>query len=101
MHKYMRRACMALGVAALLAGGAPAQANPAWADDIGVARFAHFGVSYVINNQLQRSCHMSPFAATLTTIAIGAAKEQFVDDHFDRGDFAADCAGALFYQVHF
>ena len=90
-------------LAALLALPVTAQAQPLndAVSDIGVDRFAHFGVSYVINNQLQRSCHMSPFTATLTTIAIGAAKEQFVDDHFDKGDFAADCAGALFYQVHF
>lgn len=33
--------------------------------------------------------------------AIGAAKEAFIDDHFDRGDFAADCAGVLMYQVRF
>ena len=25
----------------------------------------------------------------------------WVDDHFDRGDFAADCAGVLMYQVKF
>lgn len=69
--------------------------------DVGTDRFAHFGVSYVINDQLQKNCHMKPFAAALTTIAIGAAKEQWIDDHFDRGDFAADCAGALFYEVRF
>lgn len=90
-------------LAALLALPVTVQAHPLNDDisDIGVDRFAHFGVSYVINDELQRNCKMSPFAATLTTIAIGAAKEQFVDDHFDRGDFAADCAGALFYQVRF
>ena len=90
-------------LAALLALPVTARAQPLndAVSDIGVDRFAHFGVSYVINDELQRNCKMSPFAATLTTIAIGAAKEQFVDDHFDRGDFAADCAGALFYQVHF
>lgn len=88
----------------LLAGSAmTVNASPAHEayDNIGVDRFAHFGLSYVINDQLQRTCKMPPFAATLTTIAIGAAKEQWLDDHFDRGDFAADCAGALFYEVKF
>lgn len=39
--------------------------------------------------------------AATTTLAIGAAKEAWIDDHFDRGDFAADCAGVLVYQVKF
>lgn len=39
--------------------------------------------------------------AATTTLAIGAAKEAWIDDHFDRGDFAADCAGVLMYQVKF
>lgn len=51
MHKYMRRACMALGVAALL--------------------------------------------------ALGAAKEAWMDGRFDRGDFAADAAGVLTWEIHF
>lgn len=76
-------------------------ASASAADDIGTDRFAHFGISYAINDQLQKSARMSPFAATLTTIAIGAAKEALIDDHFDHGDFAADCAGALFVNIHF
>lgn len=92
-----------VALALLMLPVVPASAQPLndAIGNIGVDRCAHFAVSYVINDELQRNCRMSPFAATLTTIAIGAAKEQFVDDHFDRGDFAADCAGALFYQVHF
>lgn len=89
--------------AALFFVVAPAQAQALddTISDVGVDRFAHFGISYVINDQLQKQAKMGPFAATLTTIAIGAAKEQWADDHFDRGDFAADCAGALFYEVKF
>lgn len=45
---------------------------------------AHFGVSYVINDQLQDTFHVKPFAAALATVAIGFAKEAFVDDHFDK-----------------
>ena len=40
------------------------------------------------------------FWAATTTLAIGAAKEA-LDDHFDRGDFASDCAGVLMYQIKF
>lgn len=70
-------------------------------DTVGVDRFAHAGVSYIINDQLHRNCHFNRFWAATTTLAIGAAKEAFIDDHFDRGDFAADCAGVLMYQVRF
>ena len=70
-------------------------------DTVGVDRFAHAGVSYIINDQLRRNAHFNPFWAATATLAIGAAKEAWIDDHFDRGDFAADCAGVLMYQVRF
>lgn len=70
-------------------------------NDIGVDRFAHAGVSYIINDQLKRNAHLNDFWAATATLAIGAAKEAWIDDHFDRGDFAADCAGVLMYQVKF
>lgn len=70
-------------------------------DTVGVDRVAHVGVSHIINDQLRRNAHFNPFWAATTTLAIGAAKEAWIDDHFDRGDFAADCAGVLMYQVKF
>lgn len=70
-------------------------------DTVGVDRVAHAGVSYIISDQLHRSCHFNRFWSAATTLAIGAAKEAWVDDHFDRGDFAADTAGVLMYQVRF
>ena len=70
-------------------------------DTVGVDRFAHAGMSYVINDQLHRNCHFNRFWAGFTTLAIGAAKEKWIDDHFDRGDFAADAAGVLTYQIRF
>lgn len=84
----------------LLAGTCQAK-DTDFSNDIGVDRFAHFGISYVINDQLKRNAGMNDFWAGFTTLAIGAAKEAWIDDHFDNGDFAADCAGVLFYQVHF
>ena len=70
-------------------------------DTVGVDRFAHAGVSYIINDQLRRNAHFNPFWAATATLAIGAAKEAWIDDHFDRGDFAADAAGVLMYQIRF
>lgn len=75
-----------------------------WGDlqnKVGVDRVAHFACSYIINDQLQKTCKMSPFMATLTTIAIGAAKEKFVDNKWDNGDFAADCLGAFVADIRF
>lgn len=69
-------------------------------DTVGVDRFAHAGISYVINDQLHRNCHFNRFWAATTTLAIGAVKEA-LDDNFDHGDFAADCAGVLMYQIKF
>lgn len=71
------------------------------ADSIGVDRFAHFGVSYAINDQLHRNCGMNKFWAGFTTLCIGAAKEKWIDKKWDNGDFAADCAGVLVYTVTF
>ena len=67
-----------------------------FSSNIGVDRVAHFGVSYVICDQLHRNCGMNEFWAAVTTIAIGAAKEKWIDNNWDSGDFAADCAGAMF-----
>ena len=69
-------------------------------DHVGVDRFAHAGCSYIIADQLHRA-GMNKFWAGATTLAIGAAKEQWIDSKFDRGDFAADCAGVLMYEVKF
>lgn len=99
----MKRAILA--AAAALAMLAPTMCSAQAVNDaigaVGVDRFAHAGVSYIINDQLHRNCHFNRFWAAATTLAIGAAKEAFIDDHFDRGDFAADYAGVLMYQVRF
>lgn len=99
----MRKAILA--AAAALAILAPTMCSAQSVNDaistVGVDRFAHAGISYIINDQLQRNAHFNRFWAAATTLAIGAAKEAWIDDHFDRGDFAADAAGVLMYQVRF
>lgn len=42
-------------------------ASASAADDIGTDRFAHFGISYAINDQLQKSARMSPFASSCSS----------------------------------
>ena len=71
------------------------------ADSVGVDRFPHSGISHGINAQPKRNAGFNDFWAAATTLAIGAAKEKWIDKQWDNGDFAADCAGVLFYQIKF
>mgnify|MGYP000864881695 CR=1 FL=1 len=87
-------------IAMLLLLPAPCGARQKLIDDIGVDRFAHAGISYLICDQLKRNCGMNDFWAATTTLAVGAFKE-LADGHWDSGDFAADCAGVLMYQLRF
>ncbi len=70
-------------------------------DNIGTDKIAHAAVSYVICDQLKRNAGFNDFWAAFTTLAIGAIKEGLIDDHWDGGDFAADCTGVMMYQVKF
>ena len=69
-------------------------------DAVGEDKICHAAVSYIICDQLKHA-GMNDFWAAFTTLAIGAIKEGLIDDHWDGGDFAADCAGVAFYQVRF
>ena len=89
------------GLAAGLVLSLPLTAEASGITNPPLDKTAHFAVSYLICDQLHRNCGMNKFWASVTTIAIGAAKEKFIDDHWDGGDFAADCAGVLFYQIKF
>lgn len=71
------------------------------ADSVGVDRIAHASCSYVICDQLKRNCGFNDFWAAFCTLAIGAAKEKWIDKEWDNGDFAADCLGVLTYQISF
>ena len=69
-------------------------------DRIGTDKCTHFAISYVINDQLHRNTKLSALERFGVVAAIGAVKE-LTDDHWDSGDFAADCAGVLMYEVKF
>ena len=70
-------------------------------DNIGVDRFAHAGISYIICDQLKRNAGFNDFWAAVTTLALGAAKEKWIDNEWNGGDFAADCMGVAMYQIKF
>ena len=96
----MKRILFAAVVAAMILLPVPCGANHRLVDSVGVDRVAHAGISYLICDQLKRNAEMNDFWAATTTLAIGALKE-WSDGHWDSGDFAADCAGVLLYQVRF
>ena len=70
-------------------------------DSIGTDKFAHFGMGYVITDQLQRNVGMSTLEAIATTAFIAYAKEKWIDDNFTSGDITATVLGGLFYQIDF
>lgn len=69
-------------------------------NDIGTDKVAHFGVGYIINDQLERHTKFTPLERFLTVAAIGYIKEA-TDDHFDKNDLLATCAGGLMYEMKF
>ena len=69
--------------------------------EIGEDKFAHAGISYIICDQLHRNAGMNKFWSSITTIAIGAAKENWIDNRWDGGDFTADCIGVMLYHIEF
>lgn len=80
--------------AALLCLSSPAPAQAQVLDLSSVTdKAAHFGVSYVLTDQLMRM-GARPEQAVGATIFVGWLKE-VVDRRFDPYDLAADAAGAL------
>lgn len=63
-------------------------------DDIGVDKFAHFGIGYVVSNELQH-VGMSKFEAVATVAFLAYAKEKWVDDTFSKSDIGATVLGGV------
>lgn len=68
-------------------------------DDIGVDKFAHFGIGYVVSNELQHA-GMSKFEAMATVAFIAYAKEKWVDDEFSKSDITATVLGGVIPLYH-
>jgi len=63
-------------------------------DNIGTDKFAHFGVGYVISNELQHA-GMSKLEAVATVTFLAYAKEKWVDDTFSKSDIGATVLGGV------
>lgn len=68
-------------------------------DDIGTDKFAHFGVGYVVSNELQHA-GMSKLEAVATVALIAYAKERWVDDTFNKNDIGATVLGGIIPLYH-
>lgn len=68
-------------------------------DDIGVDKFAHFGIGYVVSNELQHA-GMSKFEAMATVAFLAYAKEKWVDDEFSKSDITATVLGGIIPLYH-
>lgn len=63
-------------------------------DTIGTDKFAHFGVGYVISNELQHA-GMSKLEAVATVAFLAYAKEKWIDDTFSKSDIGATILGGV------
>lgn len=63
-------------------------------DSIGTDKFAHFGVGYVVSNELQH-VGMSKLEAVATVAFLAYAKEKWVDDTFSKSDIGATILGGV------
>lgn len=68
-------------------------------DSIGTDKFAHFGIGYVVSNELQHT-GMSKLEAVATVTFIAYAKEKWIDDNFNKTDIGATVFGAVIPLYH-
>lgn len=68
-------------------------------DSIGTDKFAHFGMGYVVSNELQYA-GMSKFEAMATVAFLAYAKEKWVDDEFSKSDITATVLGGVIPLYH-
>lgn len=70
-------------------------------DNIGVDKFAHAGMGYIITDQLERNVGFSLLEAFATVFALAYVKEKYIDDNFDKGDIGATLMGPFIYHISF
>ncbi|MEB3285841.1 MAG: hypothetical protein VKN33_11190 [Candidatus Sericytochromatia bacterium] len=88
----MRRVLITGGLLITLLTQSPQAQAAAWLP-VPTDKAAHFGVSYVLTDQLMRM-GLRPEHAIMVTLVLGWVKE-ITDDHIDAGDLGADAAGSL------
>lgn len=99
MHKLL----LALLCCAFFLSTAIASANPVHdiQDNIGVDKFAHAGVGYILTDQLERNAGFNKLESFATVLALAYVKEKYIDDNFDRGDIGATLVGPFIYNISF
>jgi hypothetical protein len=88
----MKKRILLITLAALLAVSPVCFATP------GNDKVAHFGIGYIINDQLQRNTKATFAERLLVVTTIGALKEG-TDSRFDWRDLGATVAGGLAREI--
>ena len=68
---------------------------------VGTDKFAHFGMTYFLADELKQHTHLTPLERVLVCTFVAYAKEKWVDSVFDKRDMAAGVAGVLVYEFRF
>ena len=64
-------------------------------------KWIHGFGGYFVNSELKRNTKLTTLERLAVVGAIAFAKEQWVDDSFDKNDILATMCGALVYEVKF
>jgi hypothetical protein len=67
---------------------------------VGNDKVAHFGVGYIINDQLKQNTKLKTSERILFVASVGAAKE-IHDSRFDWNDLGATVLGAVVKEIKF
>ena len=68
---------------------------------VGADKFAHFGMTYFLADELKQHTHLTPLERVLVCTFVAYAKEKWVDSVFDKRDMTAGVAGVLVYEFRF
>lgn len=64
-------------------------------------KWVHGFGGYFVNSELKRNTKLTTLERLAVVGAIAYAKEQWVDDTFDKNDIIATMVGALTYEIKF
>ena len=71
-----------------------------FATNLPTDKVAHFGVGYIVNDQLKKNTKMT-FLERLGYVALIAGAKEATDSKWDWNDFGATMAGCLVVEIHF
>jgi nucleoside-specific outer membrane channel protein Tsx len=70
-------------------------------DSVEADKWGHFGMGYIIIDQLHKHTKLTPLERNLAVFCIAFAKEKWVDHKISKGDIIATVAGGLTWEIKF